>query len=409
MRTLQEEAVRLVEDDVTTIAEVLRSIYVRRGSDDAEVRLRRATTPDGAARSRAPSRAASRGRRRARAVRAASCATSGSPRSRASSSSRSPTPRVKRERGHAPLPPAGARSSGPASRSSTRCTSLGEEAHNSVGAPDADRDRGRPARRRARSPTASTGTRRSSPTFYRGILRSAELTGQLDTVLDQLADLHRARPRGAAQDQGGADLPGDRSPCMSVVTVVDARRSSCCRSSRTSSRASTPSCRCRPGCCWRSPTSSATGGGRSSAGSRPSSLLGFLVAPDRRRQATLRDRAAAAGSRCIGETIQYALVERFCRILASMVSAGVHAAARRWRWRPSRCATGSSSGALGAGRATRCSRARASPGRWRGPGCSPATATQMIRVGEETGTLDTQLEVDRAATTRASSTTRSRS
>ena len=28
MRTLQEEAVRLVEDDVTTIAEVMRSIYV---------------------------------------------------------------------------------------------------------------------------------------------------------------------------------------------------------------------------------------------------------------------------------------------------------------------------------------------------------------------------------------------
>ena len=28
MRTLQEEAVRLVDDDVTTIAEVLRSIYV---------------------------------------------------------------------------------------------------------------------------------------------------------------------------------------------------------------------------------------------------------------------------------------------------------------------------------------------------------------------------------------------
>ena len=48
------------------------------------------------------------------------------------------------------------------------------------------------------------------PEFYRGILRSAELTGELDTVLDQLADLPRARPRGPPQDQGGDDLP-DRS------------------------------------------------------------------------------------------------------------------------------------------------------------------------------------------------------
>jgi type IV pilus assembly protein PilC len=36
------------------------------------------------------------------------------------------------------------------------------------------------------------------PSYYVGILRSAELTGNLDTVLDQLA-LHRARPRGEAR------------------------------------------------------------------------------------------------------------------------------------------------------------------------------------------------------------------
>ena len=36
------------------------------------------------------------------------------------------------------------------------------------------------------------------PPYYIGILRSAELTGQLDTVLDQLSRLHRARPRGQA-------------------------------------------------------------------------------------------------------------------------------------------------------------------------------------------------------------------
>ncbi len=35
------------------------------------------------------------------------------------------------------------------------------------------------------------------PNYYIGILRSAEITGQLDVVLDQLALVPRARPRVA--------------------------------------------------------------------------------------------------------------------------------------------------------------------------------------------------------------------
>ena len=44
------------------------------------------------------------------------------------------------------------------------------------------------------------------PPFYRGIVRSAELTGELDTVLARLSRVHRARPGGTAQDQVGDDL-----------------------------------------------------------------------------------------------------------------------------------------------------------------------------------------------------------
>ena len=78
---------------------------------------------------------------------------------------------------------------------------LGDGGDELLGAADDGRGRGGPALGASGSPTAWTGTRRIFPTFYRGILRSAELTGQLDTVLDQLAELPRAGPRGPAQDQ----------------------------------------------------------------------------------------------------------------------------------------------------------------------------------------------------------------
>jgi len=93
----------------------------------------------------------------------------------------------------------------------------------------------------------------------------------------------------------------------------------------------------------------------------------------------------------IGETVQYALVERFCRILASMVGAGValpealQVATDSLRNLVfSRALTGVSDAMLqGEGLASPLVRS----------GLFPATAAQMMRVGEETGTLDTQLAV----------------
>ncbi|HSX66081.1 type II secretion system F family protein [Nocardioides sp.] len=93
----------------------------------------------------------------------------------------------------------------------------------------------------------------------------------------------------------------------------------------------------------------------------------------------------------LGETIQYALVERFCRVLASMVSAGVNLTdaltvttdALRNRVFVRRLTEVREQMLEGQGIAGPLARTRLFPG----------TATSMLRVGEDTGSLDTQLEV----------------
>jgi type IV pilus assembly protein PilC len=93
----------------------------------------------------------------------------------------------------------------------------------------------------------------------------------------------------------------------------------------------------------------------------------------------------------VGQTIQYALVERFCRVLASMVSAGVNLPQALQVATDSlrnlvyiRGLSGVGEAMLeGQGLATPLARTHLFPG----------TATQMLRVGEETGSLDAQLQV----------------
>jgi type IV pilus assembly protein PilC len=93
----------------------------------------------------------------------------------------------------------------------------------------------------------------------------------------------------------------------------------------------------------------------------------------------------------LGTTIQYALVERFCRILASMVNAGVALPESL------RVATESLHNLVferalaGVAEAMLEGEGLADP--LAKTGLLPSTAAQMLRVGEETGTLETQLEV----------------
>lgn len=93
----------------------------------------------------------------------------------------------------------------------------------------------------------------------------------------------------------------------------------------------------------------------------------------------------------LGETIQYALVERFCRVMASMVGAGVNLP------EAIRVATDSLRNRVFIKRLNGVTEQMLEGQGIAGPLARtqlfPGTATSMLRVGEETGSMDTQLEV----------------
>jgi type IV pilus assembly protein PilC len=93
----------------------------------------------------------------------------------------------------------------------------------------------------------------------------------------------------------------------------------------------------------------------------------------------------------LGTTIQFTMVERFCRILASMVAAGVALPAAL------RVATDSLHNLVFTRALDEVAEAVLEGEGLAGPlaatGLFPGTAARMMRVGEETGTLDAQLEV----------------
>jgi type IV pilus assembly protein PilC len=93
----------------------------------------------------------------------------------------------------------------------------------------------------------------------------------------------------------------------------------------------------------------------------------------------------------LGDTVQYMLVERYCRILASMLTAGVVLTEAMTVARESlrnlvydrKLRVAYEQMLQGGGLAAPLQQT----------GLFPRTATQMLRVGEETGTLDTQVTV----------------
>lgn len=225
------------------------------------------------------------------------------------------------------------------------------------------------------------------PAFYRGIVRSAELTGELDTVLARLA-IYLERDLEARRKIKSALLYPSAVAVLSLVTVVVLAVYVLpqFRTFFASLNAKLP---------WPTRALMAftnflgewwwalLGGG---------TLIVLLawVALRSERVRYLRD-ALYLRVPVLGETIQYALVERFCRVLASMVAAGVNlpealrvsTESLRNRVFIARL-TGVSEAMLeGQGLAAPLSRTKLFPG----------TATQMLRVGEETGSLDSQLEV----------------
>jgi type IV pilus assembly protein PilC len=225
------------------------------------------------------------------------------------------------------------------------------------------------------------------PEFYRGILRSAELSGQLDTVMEQLAK-YLERDLEARRKIKAAMIYPSMIAAMSVVTVVVLASFVLPRFQVffETLDAELPL-----------PTRmllAITG----FLASWWWALLALLAAAVVLVIAALRTEGGRfAWDRfvlkvpAIGPTVRFALVERFCRILSSMVSAGVALPEAL------RVATGSLHNMVFVHALSRVSEALLQGEGLAAPlaatGLFPTTAAQMMRVGEDTGTLDNQLEV----------------
>jgi type IV pilus assembly protein PilC len=225
------------------------------------------------------------------------------------------------------------------------------------------------------------------PDFYRGILRSAELTGSLDTVLAQLSTYLERDIEARRKVKSAMIYPAIVS-VMSILTIAILAGFVLPRFKTffESLDAKLP----LPTRMLLACTGFLSTYWWALLGGTLAIIIGVAAGLKTTGGRLLRDRIALRLP-VIGETIQYALVERFTRILASMVGAGVPLVR-------------SLSGSTDSLHNLVYQRALANVGdaMMRGEGLArplaatklfPATATQMLRVGEETGSLDTQLAV----------------
>jgi type IV pilus assembly protein PilC len=225
------------------------------------------------------------------------------------------------------------------------------------------------------------------PDFYRGIVRSAELTGELDVVLTRLA-VYIERDLDARRKIKAATMYPAVILVMSIVTVVVL--ASYVLPKFKVFFASLDATLPLPTRMLLATTDFLTEWWWALLGGFGAVVVVIYAAMHTARGKYARDRLLLAIP-VLGGTIQYALVERFCRILASMVNAGVPLPESL------RVATESLRNRVyiralsGVGEAMLEGQGLAGPlGRTE---MFPNTAVQMLRVGEETGTLDSQLEV----------------
>jgi type IV pilus assembly protein PilC len=224
------------------------------------------------------------------------------------------------------------------------------------------------------------------PDFYRGIVRSAELTGELDVVLSRLAvyierDLEARRRVKSATIYPGVIL------VMSFVTVTVLAWFVLPKFKVffASLNAKLP----LPTRMLLAVTDFLTAYWWALGLGLIALVLVILGVLSTERGRFAKDRLILSVP-VLGVTIQYALVERFCRILASMVSAGVslpeglRVATESLRNRVYIQSLNSVRESMLEGEGIAGPLARTS--------LFPSTAVQMLRVGENTGTLDSQLE-----------------
>ena len=225
------------------------------------------------------------------------------------------------------------------------------------------------------------------PDFYRGILRSAELTGQLDIVLDRLSR-YLERDLEAKRKIKAALIYLSVVAAMSGVTVVVLAVFVLPKFKDffASLDAELP----LPTRILLGVTDFLSQWYWALALGLLAVVLVIALGSRTRRGRRWRDQTLLRLP-AIGGTLRYAIVERFCRVFASMVSAGVPLPEAM------RVATSSLNNRVFQD-ALELSRTAMLEGQGlAGPigrtGLFPGTATAMMRVGEDTGSLDTQLEV----------------
>jgi type IV pilus assembly protein PilC len=224
------------------------------------------------------------------------------------------------------------------------------------------------------------------PPYYLGIIRSAELTGQLDVVLTQLAD-YLERDIEARGKITAALVYPSVVIVMAIAVVIILTSFVLPRFEKFfgSLHAKLP----LPTRMLLSVTHFLTNWWWLIIAVIVLVVVAALAAARTERGKMGRDRLLL-GLPGIGGVVRYAILERFCRILGAMTRAGVPL--------PEALAVSSSAannrvyraGLDGAREAMLRGEGLAAP--MAASGLFPAAARQMMRVGEETGTLDRQLE-----------------
>jgi type IV pilus assembly protein PilC len=225
------------------------------------------------------------------------------------------------------------------------------------------------------------------PTYYRGILSSAELTGRLDTVLDQLSvyierDLEARRKIKSAITYPAVIMVMSLFTVVVLSTYVLPKFKVFFSSLDTELPLPT---RMLMGC---------TGFIASTWYWLLGGLILFIVLVAlgvRTKPGRLLWHQTLLHIPVLGETVRYAIVERYCRILSSMVSAGVPLTESMTVARESVRNEVFDRGLRQAYEQMLQGGGLARP--LQATKLFPSTASQMLRVGEETGSLDAQLEV----------------
>lgn len=227
---------------------------------------------------------------------------------------------------------------------------------------------------------------RAFPPYYLGILRSAELTGRLDTVLVQLSDYIERDVEARRKVSSALTYPAVIAALAVVVvvilvTVVLPKFKTFFASLNTQLPAPTRLLLSISG--WLSANWYYL------VGALLLLLISTVVGLRTDRGKVLRDRVMLR-TPVIGDLMQHVVLERFCRILSAMMQAGVPLPDAL------RVTTDATSNRVFQEGLTE---ARAAMMRGEGlatpliaTGLFPPSAKQMFRVGENTGTLDQQLE-----------------